>query len=156
MGSAFSVFLQRCWAVFRELYFSRTIDTVTLRTPGSRVAWVLVSGVWAAILEMRYADDISQTIVAPVGTLSTEALRKILLARRTARYQKINGLGVTLEQGKVNVFIGLGKILDLEKGVLVRPMPVSLTPFDLPHEAEQTSCITHNAGWRPPGFTTTL
>ena len=31
MGSAFSVFLQRCWAVFRELYFSRNHDNVTLQ-----------------------------------------------------------------------------------------------------------------------------
>ena len=58
MGSAFSVFVQRCWSVFRELYFSRTLDTATLRTPRSRVSMVLAYGVWIIILEVRYVDDL--------------------------------------------------------------------------------------------------
>ena len=35
MGSAFSVFLQRCWSVFRELSFSRSLGLHTLRAPHS-------------------------------------------------------------------------------------------------------------------------
>ena len=45
MGSAFSVFLQRCWAVFRELFFSRNLDLHTLCIPRRRISFVRL-GQW--------------------------------------------------------------------------------------------------------------
>ena len=101
MGSVFSVFLQRCWAVFRELYFSRTIDLHSLRGVGSRVRTLKIGGSWAYLLEIRYADDISQTIAAPAASgILPSRLVSFLRDRLLLRYEKLNGKGVTIEAGE--------------------------------------------------------
>jgi hypothetical protein len=156
MGSAFSVFLQRCWAVFRELFFSRTLDTHTLRMPGYRIARLLCSNCWVLVLEMRYADDLSQTALAPHDSdITPNFLREILRGRRELRYQQIDGHGVELVAGADGMFVGLRKFL-VSHGIIVRPSTAASLPVDvLPElisDMTPSTMLQHYNGWYPPAL----
>ena len=110
MGSAFSVFLQRCWAMFRELYFSRSLDVSALRTPGCRVAFVFFLGIRLRLLEVRCADEVSQTAILPSDAdLPDHLVQFFLRERLETLYHKRDGRGVTLVPGERGVFTGLVK-----------------------------------------------
>ena len=153
MGSAFSVFLQRCWAVFRELFFSRNLDLHTLRIPRRRISFVRLGAVWAALLELRYADDISQSVLLPEDSpISDAAVMQFLQARLDRRYAQLGGNGITLVQGTHGRFIGLLKSYDPVCGIRVRPsISVTFDPQD-PSDYALDVLIPHRQGWHPPGL----
>eukprot|EP00929_Paragymnodinium_shiwhaense_P102501 TRINITY_DN65698_c0_g1_i2.p1 TRINITY_DN65698_c0_g1~~TRINITY_DN65698_c0_g1_i2.p1 ORF type:complete len:698 (+),score=17.04 TRINITY_DN65698_c0_g1_i2:186-2279(+) len=110
MGSAFSVFLQRCWCIFKEIGSARRWDSVTLRAPRKRICWTKAFGIWIALLELRYADDVSQTAVTLASSsISHAALQKLLRTRLVARYDSPSS-GIQLEFSDNGIFIGLQKV----------------------------------------------
>ena len=153
MGSAYSVFLQRCWCVFRELYFSRTLDVYTIRRAHHRVVHILFCGSWVALLEVRYADDVSQTAVVDASSDVSEALLKDLLRqRREARYYQLNGRGVTLAPGDCGHFIGLTKTIDSQIGLLLQPSCRVMSDDANDFTFQATSALPHHLGWHPPSL----
>ena len=105
---------------------------------------------------MRYADDLSQTAVAPCGSgVTTELLQEILRDRRERRYHQIDGRGITLVAGATGKFVGLLKTL-APFGILVRPSTAATLPIDrnpeLICDMLPTTCSQHYNGWYPPGL----
>lgn len=153
MGSAFSVFLQRAWSVFREVFFTRALDAMTLRTPGHRLLHVLLSGVWIIISDLRYADDISQTAVVPdASDIDLATIRAFLRQRRESRYKQIGGAGVSRVPGPSGVFIGLYKTWDRIDGIRVHPMVTAILPEEDTYSFDFAcvSSLPHFEGWYHP------
>ena len=135
---------------FRDLYFTNTLDTVTLRTPGSRVARIFTQDAWILILEMRYTDDVSQSATWPCSSSVTEAFVRCLLRdRRNLRYRKINGKGINLEPGESDLFIGLLKSYDPFRGILLRPTCTFNATEPDPTDILFKSGVQHYLGWCP-------
>ena len=152
-GSAFSVFLQRGWRIFREMYLARNLDTFTARTAGHRIVRVPFCGCFAWILELRYADDVSQTaVVSKDCGVDIGMLQCLLEQRRDSRYRKLNGIGVSLEPGKIGRFIGLLKQITPHRGLLVRPSVTDDAQGDDDPEFLCLSGLSRFEGWYPNMF----
>ena len=149
MGSGFAPFLMKMWCVVRELYFSRTLDTEgVLRRTGARWTRHLFFGIDVFLLEMRYFDDCESIAAFPGGTNIREAVRLFLKERRSIRYRRQNGRGVSFEEADPGLFVGLQVSLGVSE-VHVRPDVVQLDPRAL-WGFRGRATLQSSEGFHPP------
>ena len=106
------------------------------------------------ILELRYADDLSQTAAVPArANIPVQDVLTLLRARRNARYKQLNNKGVTLEPGDPGIFIGLNKLFNACPGlVLLRPSCNSVSDLSDVTDFIAKSSFQHFLGWYPSGL----
>jgi hypothetical protein len=151
MGSAFSVFLQRCWCTWREaMYTLYYTPQDTSRT--HRHIVLHIHDHTAILLEHRYVDDVSQIALfkhdTPPHTI--QLLRDILEHRRQCRYQQIlHDGGITWGAGDELTFIGLQKTFCPHTGLHLSPRMVHTMQLYDDNEQDYTikSLPPHNDSW---------
>ena len=100
------------------------------------------------LLELRFVDDISQTVLAPADSDLTEGiLEDVLRYRRDTIFQRVDGRGIILVPGSSDHFIGLLKNSCPHRGLVLRPSAIEFFHTDVVNIGFElsrlTSCLQH-------------